>query len=55
MGRTIQDRASIIRSFVLRPRSLVAPFEKVGTKIANFIGNGKCELIANFSATMVVI
>ena len=41
-------------------RSLVAPlapFERVGTKSANFLAteSGKWELIANFSATMVTI
>ena len=39
-------------------RSLVAwlaPFERVGTNRANFFGNGKCELIANSSATTVTI
>ena len=47
-----------IGSFVLGLQSLVArlaPFERVGTKSANVFGNGKCELIANFSATMVTI
>ena len=45
----------IIRSMVLHPRSLIAPFEKVGPKSANFFGNRKCELTSNFSATMVTI
>ena len=47
-----------IWSFVLGFRSLVArlvPFERGGTKPEGekIFGNGKCELIANFSATMV--
>ena len=47
-----------IWSFVLGFRSLVArlvPFERGGTKTEGekIFGNGKCELIANFSATMV--
>ena len=39
-------------------RSLVArlaPFERVGRKRAKFFGYEKCELTANFSATMVTI
>ena len=56
MGRKIG--LGRISSFVLGFRSLVArlvPFERGGTKPEgeNFFGNGKCELIANFSATMV--
>ena len=49
---------SRIWSFVLSFRSLVArlaPFERVGTKRENFFGNGKCELIAKFSTTVVTI
>ena len=47
-----------IRSFVSGLRSLlIAPFDihKVGTKSAIFFGNGKCELSANFSATICTI
>ena len=44
-----------IRSFVFGLRSFAAPFDRVGTKSANFFDKGKCELIANFSATMVTI
>ena len=38
-------------------QSLVAPFERVGTKSARFFSNGKLrfELIANFSAALVII
>ena len=39
-------------------RSLVArlaPFKRGGTKRAKFFGYEKCELTANFSATMVTI
>ena len=47
-----------ILSFVLGYRSLVArlvPFDRGGTKPEGekIFGNGKCELIANFSAPMV--
>ena len=56
MGRTVG--LGRIWSFVLGFRSLVArlvPFERGGTKPGGekLFGNGKCELIANFSATMV--
>ena len=56
MGRKIG--LGRIWSFVLGFRSLVArlvPFERGGTKPEGekIFGNGKCELIANFSATMV--
>ena len=47
-----------ISSFFLGFRSLVArlaPFDRVETKRVKFFGNGKCELIANFSATMVPV
>ena len=57
MGRTISHLAGFDQN-VLGFRSLVAqlaPFERVGTKRANFFGNGKCGLIANVSATMVNI
>ena len=55
MGRKIG--LGRISSFVLGFRSLVArlvPFEREETKPEgeNFFGNGKCELIANFSATV---
>ena len=56
MGRKIG--LGRIWSFVLGFRSLVArlvPFERGGTKPEGekIFGNGKCELIANFSATVV--
>ena len=36
-------------------QSLVAPFERGGTMIFFFFGNRKCELISNFSTTVVPI
>ena len=55
MGRTIGLGG--IWSFVLGFRSLVArlaPFKRESrNKEGEFFGNGKCELIANFSTTMV--
>ena len=55
MGRTIG--LGRIWSFVLGFRSLVArlaPFKRESrNKEGEFFGTGKCELIANFSATMV--
>ena len=32
----------------------LAPFERLGTKRAILGGNGKCELIANFSAMILI-
>ena len=54
MGRTIIGLGRIW-SFVSGFRSLFArltPFERVGTQRAIFFGNGKCELIENFSAAI---
>ena len=45
----------ICLGFSITRRAARAIQERVRKKRANFFGNGKCELIANFSATMVTI
>ena len=35
----------------MRRKTGQPPFDRVGTKRAKVFGNGKCELIANFSAS----